>query len=249
MNKCVIYWPKIFLKEVPGALRLVESSPSPRSAGLVVRQHPTSGYFYPQGLRVVPVGSYHDIERRIAEGTENRTIAATNMNATSSRAHTVVTVHFDQIIKTDHGESKKMSVINLVDLAGKQRKEERTSDARAEAIHRSKVRNAHRVWAEPEIGWRKVPTSTNLYPLWATSSPLWLIFHREANARSSFLIVNRHWRNCCRMRWAEIARQWWSLPCLQQMSITTRRWVHCDLQIESNGSKTPWSLMKTPSKS
>jgi kinesin family protein 1 len=41
------------------------------------------------------------------------------MNATSSRAHTVVTIHFDQIIKSDHGETKKMSVINLVDLAGK----------------------------------------------------------------------------------------------------------------------------------
>lgn len=71
----------------------------------------------------MPVGNYHDIERRIVEGTENRTIAATNMNATSSRAHTVVTVHFDQIIKTDHGETKKMSVINLVDLAGKRQKE------------------------------------------------------------------------------------------------------------------------------
>jgi kinesin family protein 1 len=41
------------------------------------------------------------------------------MNATSSRAHTVVTIHFDQIITTSHGETKKMSVINLVDLAGK----------------------------------------------------------------------------------------------------------------------------------
>ena len=87
--------------------------------GLSVRQHPTSGYFYPQGLRIVPVGSYNDIECRMAEGTENRTIAATNMNATSSRAHTVVTIRFDQITKTDLGETKKMSVVNLVDLAGK----------------------------------------------------------------------------------------------------------------------------------
>lgn len=87
--------------------------------GLPVRQHPTSSSFYPQGLRVVPVGSYADIEHRITEGTENRTIAATNMNATSSRAHTVVTIHFDQIIKNEFGETKKTSVINLVDLAGK----------------------------------------------------------------------------------------------------------------------------------
>jgi hypothetical protein len=88
-------------------------------SGLPVRQHPTSGYFYPQGLRVVPVGSYNDIEHRISEGTENRTIAATNMNATSSRAHTVVTIYFNQIIKSQHGDTRKTSVINLVDLAGK----------------------------------------------------------------------------------------------------------------------------------
>lgn len=91
------------------------------SLGLPVRQHPTSGYFYPQGLRLVPVGNYSDIERRITEGTENRTIAATNMNATSSRAHTVVTIYFVQILKSDHGETKKSSVINLVDLAGNNR--------------------------------------------------------------------------------------------------------------------------------
>ena len=55
-----------------------------------------------------------------ATGTANRTVASTQMNATSSRAHTVVTITFDQIIKNAGGqETKKSSVINLVDLAGK----------------------------------------------------------------------------------------------------------------------------------
>lgn len=41
------------------------------------------------------------------------------MNATSSRAHTVVTIQFDQIEKNAAGEeTKKTSVVNLVDLAG-----------------------------------------------------------------------------------------------------------------------------------
>lgn len=41
------------------------------------------------------------------------------MNATSSRAHTVVTIMFDQISKNESGqETKKSSYINLVDLAG-----------------------------------------------------------------------------------------------------------------------------------
>lgn len=89
--------------------------------GLQVRQHPSQGYFYAQGLKRVPVGSYGEIERRIEEGTANRTVASTNMNATSSRAHTVVTITFDQIFTTSAGEVKKSSVINLVDLAGSER--------------------------------------------------------------------------------------------------------------------------------
>ena len=54
-------------------------------------------------------------------GTANRTVASTNMNATSSRAHTVVTISFDQITKKETGETKKSSVMNLVDLAGSER--------------------------------------------------------------------------------------------------------------------------------
>lgn len=44
------------------------------------------------------------------------------MNATSSRAHTVVTIVFDQISKQENGEeTKKSSTMNLVDLAGSER--------------------------------------------------------------------------------------------------------------------------------
>ncbi|XP_071958666.1 kinesin-like protein KIF28 [Antedon mediterranea] len=90
--------------------------------GLTVRQNPKLGLFYVVNLRSVAVGSYAEIEKRIAEGTANRTVASTNMNATSSRAHTVVTIVFDQISKNESGqETKKSSVINLVDLAGSER--------------------------------------------------------------------------------------------------------------------------------
>jgi hypothetical protein len=36
------------------------------------------------------VGSYKQISAKMEEGNVNRTIASTNMNATSSRAHTIV---------------------------------------------------------------------------------------------------------------------------------------------------------------
>ena len=72
------------------------------------------------GLKSVAVKNYEDIEDRIAEGTKNRTIASTNMNATSSRAHTIVAVSFAQKSKNELGQAMtKTSVINLVDLAGR----------------------------------------------------------------------------------------------------------------------------------
>ena len=43
------------------------------------------------------------------------------MNATSSRAHTVITIEFKQVIKEDGRTQEKVSVINLVDLAGSEK--------------------------------------------------------------------------------------------------------------------------------
>lgn len=96
-------------------------NPSNKKGGLKVRQHPKKG-FYAEGLKTVPVSAYTDIEQRMEEGTTNRTVAATNMNATSSRAHTIVGVTFTQKRKNEAGEeTAKTSLINLVDLAGSER--------------------------------------------------------------------------------------------------------------------------------
>ena len=43
------------------------------------------------------------------------------MNATSSRAHTIITIEFKQIILDDGRRHEKFSVINLVDLAGSEK--------------------------------------------------------------------------------------------------------------------------------
>lgn len=92
-------------------------------AALRVRQHPKSG-FYADGLKEVPVGSYQEIEHRMEEGTRNRTVASTKMNATSSRAHTIVCITFVQKSVNDAGEEmSRTSQVNLVDLAGSERAE------------------------------------------------------------------------------------------------------------------------------
>ncbi|XP_046565118.1 LOW QUALITY PROTEIN: kinesin-like protein KIF28P [Haliotis rubra] len=94
-----------------------------KKSGLRVRQHPKMG-FYADGLRVVPVNSYAEIEQRMEDGTTNRTVAATNMNATSSRAHTIVGITLLQKFVNAAGEeTTKSAVINLVDLAGSERAE------------------------------------------------------------------------------------------------------------------------------
>ncbi|XP_077993433.1 kinesin-like protein KIF28 [Glandiceps talaboti] len=96
---------------------------SNKKGGLKVRQHPKKG-FYVESLQTKPVNSYKDIENRMDEGTRNRTVAATNMNATSSRAHTIVGIIFTQKFKNEAGaETAKSAVINLVDLAGSERAE------------------------------------------------------------------------------------------------------------------------------
>nr|XP_006817089.1 PREDICTED: kinesin-like protein KIF28P-like [Saccoglossus kowalevskii] len=91
--------------------------------GLKIREHYSKG-FYVDMLKVVTVNTFADIESRINEGTRNRTIASTNMNATSSRAHTIVSVTLIQKAKNQAGQMMtKTSIINLVDLAGSERVE------------------------------------------------------------------------------------------------------------------------------
>ena len=55
------------------------------------------------------------------EGSKNKSIGSTQMNATSSRAHTIITIEFKQIKIDGDKKSERFSVINLVDLAGSEK--------------------------------------------------------------------------------------------------------------------------------
>jgi len=54
-------------------------------------------------------------------GESHRSKGATQMNAESSRAHTVIQIEFKSIINFQGKQSQKLSVINLIDLAGSEK--------------------------------------------------------------------------------------------------------------------------------
>lgn len=77
--------------------------------------------FFAAGLRKQLVSSYQDIEKLINDGNKARSIGSTQMNNTSSRAHTITTIQLSQKYKINGLEMTKISNINLVDLAGSER--------------------------------------------------------------------------------------------------------------------------------
>jgi kinesin family protein 1 len=89
---------------------------------LRVREHPSTGP-YVEDLAKLVVGSFAEIEHLMDEGNKARTVAATNMNETSSRSHAVFTLTLTQKRHdVDMGMSgEKVAKISLVDLAGSER--------------------------------------------------------------------------------------------------------------------------------
>ena len=74
-----------------------------------------------EGLSKHYVDTYDSIEQKMDEGSKNRSIAATEMNASSSRAHTVISIEFRQRETIQGKKREKLSVIHLVDLAGSEK--------------------------------------------------------------------------------------------------------------------------------
>ncbi|CAJ0566193.1 unnamed protein product, partial [Mesorhabditis spiculigera] len=96
---------------------------NPNSSGnLRVREHPLLGP-YVDDLTKLAVQNYEDIVNLMDEGNKARTVAATNMNSTSSRSHAVFTIVLTQKrhdVATNL-DTEKVAKISLVDLAGSER--------------------------------------------------------------------------------------------------------------------------------
>ena len=89
-----------------------------------VREHPLLGP-YVEDLSKLAVTCYSDIHDLMEEGNKSRTVAATNMNESSSRSHAVFTIIF-----TQHKHDKDSGLTA-----------EKVSRSRRRSISRSKSRN------------------------------------------------------------------------------------------------------------
>ena len=97
-------------------------NPDPKTNNdLKVRTTPKGTFV--EGCKAKAVDSFERINAEMEAGTASRTVAATQMNATSSRAHTVMTISVKQIITEDGRKKEIASDMNLVDLAGSERAE------------------------------------------------------------------------------------------------------------------------------
>ncbi|KAJ7163847.1 kinesin-like protein [Mycena crocata] len=96
---------------------------NPKNTGnLRVREHPSLGP-YVEDLSKLVVNSYDEMMTLMDEGNKARTVAATNMNETSSRSHAVFTLLLTMKrhdVDTNM-DTEKVSRISLVDLAGSER--------------------------------------------------------------------------------------------------------------------------------
>ena len=97
----------------------------PSHRNLRIRENPKTGP-YVDGLSVCAVASYYELAALMSAGNAERTIAATNMNAESSRSHAVFTLIYTQTMVDEATKlsSDVVSKVQLVDLAGSERVEQ-----------------------------------------------------------------------------------------------------------------------------
>jgi len=87
---------------------------------LDLKEDPNSGVFV-KDLTCIIVKSIPEIERAMNFGTNNRKTASTNMNADSSRSHSLFTIYIETGEQVNDEKRIKAGKLNLVDLAGSER--------------------------------------------------------------------------------------------------------------------------------
>lgn len=99
---------------------LVEQKPNQQTKKLDLKEDPSSGVFV-KDLTCIIVKSIPEIEKAMNFGTNNRKTASTNMNADSSRSHSLFTIYIETGEMVNDEQRIKAGKLNLVDLAGSER--------------------------------------------------------------------------------------------------------------------------------
>lgn len=103
--------------------------PANKKTPLKIRESKTQVFV--QGCVAKACSNYEQIQRVIDQGDSNRSVGATAMNATSSRAHTVVTINYSKITKLGGKEGRLQAMINIVDLAGSEKQGQAQTSGKA----------------------------------------------------------------------------------------------------------------------
>jgi len=91
-----------------------------KDSNIEVKEHPTLGV-YVQGLQEIAVDTHEKIQSLMDQGNEMRAVASTQMNATSSRSHSIFIIKMQQKQVVAGQQKETRATINLVDLAGSER--------------------------------------------------------------------------------------------------------------------------------
>jgi hypothetical protein len=147
-----------FLQIYNNSIQDLISDSAQMESNLPLREDPRKG-FYVEGLSNFAVASYEEAQELVNFGLENRAIAPTLMNTTSSRSHTVLTVHVEKREAADAASEDVSRTLRgkllLVDLAGSERvrrttsKGARLSEAKAINTSLSVLGNVIAALAEP----------------------------------------------------------------------------------------------------
>ena len=104
---------------------LMDSNDTTRSVSKLLIRHdksPGGKGIYITGVRETIVRTTQQVLALLEEGTKRRTVGSTNMNATSSRSHAVLSLVISgQDVDDVEGFTKTVAKLHLVDLAGSER--------------------------------------------------------------------------------------------------------------------------------
>lgn len=87
---------------------------------LKIREDPQHGIII-KGVLVHKVQCLEDLNALLDYGKKNRKVRKTNMNAESSRSHSILTINIETLTQMDGQQHVRTARLNLVDLAGSER--------------------------------------------------------------------------------------------------------------------------------